>query len=60
MAERFSIQRVPLSAKDQEKAKNELRETPEVVKEELEKLRKLIQGKTTFLSHCVPVFYIRI
>lgn len=45
MAERFSIQRVPLSAKDQEKAKNELRETPEVVKEALEKLRKLIQGK---------------
>lgn len=50
MAERFSIQRVPLSAKDQEKAKNELRETPEVVKEALDKLRKLIQGKKKQVS----------
>lgn len=49
MAERFSIQRVPLSASDQEKAKNELRETPEVVKEALEKLRKLIQGTAKFI-----------
>jgi flagellar biosynthesis chaperone FliJ len=56
MAERFAIERVPLSAKDLEKAKNELRETPEVVKEALEKLRKLIQGKMRFLSQCLSVF----
>lgn len=61
MAERFSIQRVPLSAKDQEKATNELRETPEVVKEALDKLRKLIQGtKKTRFSWVFQFFNFRL
>jgi len=48
MAERFSIDRSPLSDKDQEKAKTELRETPEVRAAELVKLRKLVQGGCNF------------
>ncbi|XP_014253369.1 clavesin-1 isoform X2 [Cimex lectularius] len=45
MAEKFCIQDGPPSAETLEIAKNELRETPEVVEEALLKLRELLKGE---------------
>lgn len=47
MAAKVELQRQPPSAEALELAKNELRETPEVVKESLAKLRELLKGEST-------------
>lgn len=47
MADRFRIETDPLTPALQEKAKKELRETPELVAKSIEELRELLKNEKT-------------